>query len=222
MNKNGVTALVWVVAIAWALALVVAGVALPPGFFKPVSGIATTMGTLVLAFDRWAWRWSIWRQWLVRRPNIGGSWLVELASNWIDPSSVQQVPAKGACLVVRQTYSSLSIRLLTDESASKLRAGAIVQEVDGEYEVLGVYLNEPDAAIRERSAIHYGAIRLSLIGSPVAAIDGHYWTDRGTRGTIKSRAHDKRLFGTFAAARTALERPKPTDARVVSRRQRRK
>ena len=50
--------------------------------------------------------------------------------------------------------------------------------------MIGVYSNEPKHSIRNRSPIHYGTLKLNIIGNPVTALSGHYWTDRGTQGEL--------------------------------------
>jgi len=66
--------------------------------------------------------------------------------------------------------------------------------------VSGVYRNEPRFLVRDRSAIHYGAVWLKVVERPSKEIVGHYWTDRETGGEIE--LHDCRngKFQTFQAA----------------------
>ncbi len=35
-----------------------------------------------------------------------------------------------------------------------------------------------------RSEMHYGAILLNVHGNPVQSLEGHYWTDRNTSGSM--------------------------------------
>jgi hypothetical protein len=39
-------------------------------------------------------------------------------------------------------------------------------------------------SVRNRSAMHYGALQLSVAGSPPERIEGQYWTDRDTKGEL--------------------------------------
>ena len=39
-------------------------------------------------------------------------------------------------------------------------------------------------SVRQRSPIHYGTLKLNVIGNPVSALSGHYWTDRGSLGQL--------------------------------------
>jgi hypothetical protein len=69
------------------------------------------------------------------------------------------------------------------------------------YELAGVYRNTPQVHLRgERSEIHYGALLLELKGDPVNGLQGHYWTDRQTRGTLELSNRQKRLVNDYAEA----------------------
>jgi hypothetical protein len=108
-------------------------------------------------------------------------------------------------MAVRQTFSSLSMRLMTPESASWLIAHNIVRSNDGMFQVAGVYMNRPNLPLRgERSEIHYGAILLDVQGRPPSALEGHYWTDRHTRGTMRLTRKEAKTFATFEEARRAF------------------
>ena len=63
----------------------------------------------------------------MKRPVIDGTWKVQLRSNWKDPiaAGATVAPIEGY-MVVRQTFSTLSMRLLTAESHSELVGTEIV------------------------------------------------------------------------------------------------
>ncbi|WP_366512535.1 hypothetical protein [Mesorhizobium sp.] len=87
---------------------------------------------------------------------------------------------------IRQTFSTISIRITTASSNSVLKADRLVVAGDGAAEVFGVYQSDPDIHLRgAQSEIHYGAFRYSLKGSPPVEMTGTYWTDRNTRGSIQ-------------------------------------
>jgi len=94
-------------------------------------------------------------------------------------------------MVVRQTFSTLSLRLLTEESSSELVGTEIVCSADGLYCVSGVYRNEPRFQVREASPIHYGAVWLTIINEPIKKVVGHYWTDRATAGEMEMSNRQK-------------------------------
>ncbi|MHB8483386.1 MAG: Cap15 family cyclic dinucleotide receptor domain-containing protein, partial [Nitrospiria bacterium] len=100
----------------------------------------------------------------------------------------------------RQTFSTLSMRLLTAESCSQLVGTEIVCSEDGLYCVSGVYRNEPRLQVRDRSPIHYGAVWLRIIDEPIKKIIGHYWTDRESRGEMELSDLQKIKFQAFQSA----------------------
>ena len=82
-------------------------------------------------------------------------------------------------MAVRQSLTTLSMRLMTAESSSRLIAYKMVEENDGVFLVTGVYTNTPKLELRgDRSEIHYGALLLQVLGDPPISLEGHYWTDR--------------------------------------------
>lgn len=196
----GLTIAVWLVAL-WAQGMPVLSVA----FLKPFSIVVGSISVVVALFNKYAWAWPIFRGWYVKRPDIRGTWKVELRSSWIDPDTGMGVAPITAYAVVRQTLSSLSLRLMTPESRSKLIAHSIEQEEDGLFRLAGIYRNEPQIEFQgTRSDIHHGAFSLEIHGQSVESLEGHYWTDRETKGGIKLYDKKEKLYETFDAARNAF------------------
>ena len=127
---------------------------------------------------------------------------VEIRSNWKDPATGTGIEPVEGYMIIRQSLSTLSLRLLTEESSSELVGTEIVCSADGLYCVSGVYRNEPRFQVRERSEIHYGAVWLKIIEEPSKKLIGHYWTDRGTAGEMELCNQQKKTFQTFQSART--------------------
>ena len=108
-------------------------------------------------------------------------------------------------MVVRQTLSTLSMRLLTRESSSALVGTEVVCSADGLYCITGVYRNEPWFDFRYRSEVHYGGLWLQVAnddGTEIMA--GHYWTDRNTAGSIRLSGRVSRKYQSFASAQAAI------------------
>lgn len=55
-----------------------------------------------------------------------------------------------------------------------------------------------------RSPIHYGAVALSVRGTPAETLEGVYWTDRLTRGDIQLADRRGDAYETYNAARVAF------------------
>lgn len=190
------------------LVLLVSGVAVKIEWLTSMSATITSMSLLLLAFQHWAWKWRWLHGWFVEKPNLNGTWRVSLNSNWQDPATGEVVPEKTGYLVVRQTYSHLSLRLMTDESSSELVGSSVHRAEDGVYRISGVYRNEPQLAVRDRSPIHYGAILLDVEGDPATGLVGQYWTDRNSAGELQGRLRVDEQHGSFAEADKAFETTK--------------
>lgn len=202
-HEKYVTAVLYVAVAAWAIVLFATGQSLDPGLLKPLSTVTTILVFAVLAFDLWLWKFKLLHGWFVKRPVIDGTWKVELRTNWKDPASgAGPTPPIEGYMVIRQTFSMVSLRLLTQESSSELVGTEIVCSADGLYCISGVYRNEPRFQVRDRSPIHFGAVWLKIVEEPAQRIEGHYWTDRQTAGEMEltERQHEK--FQDFGAAQT--------------------
>ncbi len=205
LSRLHLSAILLVAAALWGGMLVFEGVAVSGTWFRPFSTVVGVVLLLLVAFDLWAWRLRFLQGWFVPRPDLRGTWRVDLHSDWKDPATNQVVGPIAAYLVVRQTFSTLTLRMLTPESSSELVAAEITKAVDGTYRLAAVYRNEPKLSVRDRSPIHYGAIVLDVQGDPVTDLVGHYWTDRSTRGQLKTIAREARLFSSFELAKNAID-----------------
>jgi hypothetical protein len=202
--ETAVKAILYVAVAAWAVVLFASGQQMSSDALRPLSTVTTVVVFAVMAFDLWLWKWRVFHGWLVKRPVIDGTWKAELRTNWV-PAAGGEVPPIEAYVVVRQTLSNLSIRLMTAESSSTLVGNEIVCAADGLYCVSGVYRNEPRLQFRERSPIHYGAVWLEVITTPSEAMQGQYWTDRNTAGQMSLSQHQSVKFQDFKAAKAHFD-----------------
>jgi len=197
--------IIYVTVLAWTIVLLLNHEAIQSAWLKPLSTVTTVVLYVVMAFDLWLWKLSFLHNWFVKRPVLDGTWRVEIRSNWIDPTTNQPIAPVIAYMVVRQTLSTLSMRLLTPESSSVLVGTEIVCSADGLYCVSGVYRNEPWFDFRNRSEIHYGGLWLQIAEDDGAkTLTGHYWTDRKTAGSMKLTNRMRRKVQSFAAAEVAM------------------
>ena len=92
-------------------------------FFAALPPVITALSLLYIGFDGWLWRAPGVRQLVAGgRPYVGGTWEAEMRSNWVDPKTGSQITPVQAFMVIRQTFGSLSLRILTAESASETLA----------------------------------------------------------------------------------------------------
>lgn len=183
----------------WALALSGNGWVIPVSFFAPMSKVAMALSLVLVAFDKWLWHLPVVRS-LVGRPYLAGTWSGTLDSDWEDPASGSKAGPIPVFAVVRQSFTSLHVRVLTRESQSQTLAVTLLQDPDGQRSVAGVYRNVPRKSVRQRSEIHSGGFMLDIQGSPAARMFGHYWTDRATAGEFSLALVGRRTADDFASA----------------------
>jgi len=216
MTRLHLSVILAAAALIWGALLVLEGVAIPAHWIRPLSSVTGIMVLLLICFDVFLWKLPFLQGWFVKRPLIFGTWRVVIRSNWNDPSTGRAVKPIEGYMVIRQTFSSLSLRLYTKESCSELLGVEINGARDGMFRLVGVYRNEPLLSARERSSIHHGALLLQVIGFPSTALKGSYWTDRNTAGEIELSARHKETFDDFESARaafaTARSRSRKSDA----------
>lgn len=158
-------------------------------------------------WDFWLWRLP----WIQRIPGVGiprslrGTWKGTLTSFWVNPETGSSPPPKTVYLVVQQTASMISVKLMTDESKST-SALANVSEADGSVMLTYMYLNKPDMRVEHRSRIHHGSTVFDVSGSPARRLKGRYWTDRDSKGELDFEERDKKnLADDFTEAAELFE-----------------
>lgn len=183
--------LIWVqlgtFVIIWVVVLFFSGSDLKMGWeaIKKLPDAITIYVLLVLIFTNWAWRLPIFRGWLVPFPDLQGTWKGEIKSTWIDPATKSKILSKDITLVIKQTFSSISCVMYTDESESVSNTAEINEnDESGIFRLSYNYTNRPKANVRDRSAIHDGAAILKVIIEPEKKLEGEYWTSRKTTGDI--------------------------------------
>ena len=187
----------------WLLTLWLQGMpVLSADFVKPFGTVVGVITLFVTVFNKYMWSWKIFKGWYVKRPDLRGTWKVELKSSWIDPETNKEILPIYGYAVIRQSLTFLSVRLMTKESRSVLVAHSIEQQEDDDlFKLVGVYRNEPKIELQGvRSEIHHGSFALEVHGSPVYEMQGHYWTDRATKGGMKLSDKVEKLYDTYEHA----------------------
>lgn len=200
--KLSVYSIAVIVGLAWGILLVVNGFLVPSLFWlRSLSFVTGTAIFSLILFDVWFWRLSFLRGWLIKRPFIGGTWKTSIYSHWPDSLEGNTIKSIEGFMSVHQTFYSLSMRLMTSESTSELFGSEVKYAEDGVIKVVALYRNEPKISVRDQSAIHNGAFILTVIGDPPTSINGHYWTDRNTRGELKLEGKIGKKFADYDEAR---------------------
>jgi hypothetical protein len=165
---------------------------------KKLPEVVTAYLVLHFAFTRWAWRWPVFRGWLVPFPDLQGTWSGELKTTWRDPVSGQTLGPIPVTVCIRQTFSSLSVVMFTAESMSYSMAASLSEADDSGLKRLSyTYTNTPRVGVRERSIVHDGAAVLRIVNGPIRRLEGEYWTNRKSTGDLRLTYKSAQLAERF-------------------------
>lgn len=167
-----------------------------PSFLQFFSIAVLVCSLLLFIWDRWAWKLSIFQAIPGVTRDISGTWETTLESLWVDPATGKSPDPKTVYIIVRQTSSSASVTLISNESKSKSSLARVVRE-DGSWLLHYLYTNEPHVDLRVKSPIHHGSGVLSITGSPAKRIAGSYWTDRDSKGKLALARRSKKYAEDF-------------------------
>ncbi len=155
-------------------------------FAAGISGIVSAISTgisatalLVTCFVLYAWKWRIFKNWLVPFPNLNGYWEGCIKYNYAGKDSSRKIKVH-----IKQTFISVLVKFETKESTSKNFCGSFnIDKKRDIRQLIYSYFNEPSIRYRGRSPLHYGTAKLD-ISTNDKSLKGEYWTNRGTVGTI--------------------------------------
>lgn len=165
---------------------------------KKLPDAVTVFVIISFLFTKWLWRWRMFRGWLVRVPDLEGTWDGQFQSTWKNPKTNEGIPARRMILVIRQTFSSVSCTVFTNESESYSRAAQIaVEDENASITISYNYTNRSKATLRDVSPIHDGAAHLRFISKPKWMLQGEYWTGRCTTGHMDLQFTGRELLESF-------------------------
>jgi hypothetical protein len=196
ISRLHISAVLVIAAGVWGVALILAGVPVTAAWFRPFSVVVGVMVLVLSIADRWLWRLRWLRPWLFNMPDLNGTWKVVIHPTAPETSPHQVI----AYMVIRQTFSTVSLRLLTAESHSETLSAHVVRCDDGTCNLAAVYRNTPRLQVRERSPLHHGALLLNVQGDPPESLAGQYWTDRLSQGELMLSARSPALAHSFDQA----------------------
>ena len=149
-------------------------------------------------FATYAWKWKIFRGWLVPFPNLNGTWQGTLQSTWIDEKTGKPVAAIPVILTIRQTFIHVSCVVRTAESSSHSFLANFWLDPSNQVRKFSYsYQNQPRPTVVNRSPPHSGTALFELVGNPVTKLKGTYWTERKTTGEIELTFRQPELLDEF-------------------------
>lgn len=209
LERLHVTAFVLLAAVVWLVALLAQGTPVSWVHAKPFSIVVSSLVGVGVLFELVLWRQPWLHGWFVRRPDLRGTWRVELQSSYVRPGTNERVPMIVCYVGVKQTLSMIKMHLMTPESESWLVAGHIRPSPTGHgFQVIGVYTNEPNVHLRYKriSEMHQGAIIVETHGPSLrpTTLTAKYWTDRKTTGTMEFTGRIEALYTRVVDAQCAF------------------
>lgn len=184
--------LVGISAIAWVFLAYVGGIDLStlPDFLLLIPKVVTIDLIVIALFIKWLWRIRLFHGWLVPFPDLNGTWLGEIHSDWINEDTGEKISPIPAMLTVRQTFFHISCVMQTKEMRSDSYVEGFL--IDNERQVRRLaylYQSRPRISVHDRSMPHDGTAVLEVIESDKRKLKGRYWTERKTTGEMEFTFH---------------------------------
>lgn len=186
--------------LVWACLLPIYGIKPSLELLAPYSTVVTIVTIFASAFDCLIWRAPLIREYLAKRPWLGGVWKVQINSNWIDPEiGLSRGPINGFAYV-NQTYSAIQISIFTEQSSSNSTNVFLKACENNTFEITATYSSIPRQSVRDTSEIHHGSMILRVVDGNMPVMEGSYWTDRHTVGEIFFKDRVKGKANSFDSA----------------------
>jgi len=146
--------------------------------------VAMVDGIAYFVFTVWLWRWKRLQGWLIPFPDLNGTWQGHIQTNWKDAEGKTPGPIP-TILTIKQSFGQMSCVMRTEEMESHSYLEGFCIDKDAQVRRLCYsYTSRPKAYLRERSTPHDGTMLFNIIGTPVNKLEGEYWTQRQTAGTV--------------------------------------
>jgi hypothetical protein len=172
-----------IVVIVFAVGIWFTGGTLNPEWLRFFSAAVFVAFIILTIWENWLWHLPLVQKFPQVPRNLRGTWKGTLESFWIDPATQSSPEKKAVYLVIRQSASTVSIVMLTNESRSKSTLARISDDkVSASLDYM--YLNRPDSRFEHRSRMHHGSTSLDIIGRPAIRLQGRYWTNRDSKGEL--------------------------------------
>lgn len=178
----------------------VTGVRIENEVYKWTTTAMSAATLLVLAFDKWIWRWPGIRaviNYLRMPPVLHGTWAGEIQYDNDSRGNSGKVPIY---LVIRQTFTDLKIISYASTSESNSLTAEISKSEHGNRQLAYVYRTIAPYGTRKGNPSTDGLAILGIVGSPVRELSGSYFTDRGGSGRIVLNTHSPKLAESFTDA----------------------
>jgi hypothetical protein len=165
-----------------------------------LGGVAGGVTLLLLAYDRWIWRWPLIRRLseLTGQRVIHGTWRGTLNYQADGDGNPGQ---HSVYMAVHQTYSTVCVECFFPARGSKsVSLTAAIEKGTHQHTLRYIYRQQAPAPDRDRNRPTEGACDLALVGRPVEEITGSYYAERGGRGTMSFDGYSREVAGSAGQA----------------------
>ena len=140
---------------------------------------------VITFFVVYAWRWKVFRGWLVPFPDLNGTWQGTIQTTWKNPETGEIPSPIPVILTIKQSFIRISCVMRTAEMNSRSYLADFWLDGDEQIRMLGYsYHSKPLPSVQDRSQPHDGTVVFELVGEPVEKLKGAYWSARKTTGEI--------------------------------------
>lgn len=193
--KNYIYLLVSVSALAWLVLDLTGSSDLSDikEFLKLIPKVVTIDMIFVGVFMKFGWKSKVFRGWLVPFPNLNGTWIGYIYSDWVDAKTGERVEPIPTMLTIYQTFNQTNCIMRTGEMKSySIAEGFNISEEHQLKQLSYIYSSKPRALLSERSPQHDGAMIFDILGDNSLKMKGKYWTERKTKGEIILEFHSRK------------------------------
>lgn len=138
-------------------------------------------------FMKYLWKWKSLRglESIHQIPFLEGVWegINDSTGNDRTPEDRKKIPV--TYKVCQPDIHTISITRISDEGRSKSFAETVLRETNGSYQLAYSYITENSAAVQPRSPMSYGTAKLHYTKGTPDILEGNYWTDQKTTGTVR-------------------------------------
>lgn len=140
----------------------------------------------LLVWDVYLWRTKLFQK-MNRRPDLRGLWSVEIFPASNSGTNPEFLQPRSGFIEIKQSYWSINIRLMTQESLSESLGPSWVQNPAlGVDQLNYLFQNQPKAAFSHRSTRNIGACSFEISSLRPKEFSGRYFSDRQSLGDIRS------------------------------------
>lgn len=153
-------------------------------FYRGASLSITIVTLFWVFYFSYGWKISFFDKQLFYRPNLNGTWMGTLISDWKDEDGNVKEPIE-FYLVIRQSFIRMHFTTFTDDFVGVSYAETFALNKDKGLKNIA-YLYRKDSTQSNDENLREGATELRLIiEGEIKKLEGKYWSNTKTEGKIK-------------------------------------